>query len=110
MSGRSSGDTRKGFIMRIRVGCELSFEFPQTAPMIATLNVHFSRFSDLERPDHLLTNPSVPVEGYRDSCGNGCSRLLPPAGRFSLGTDAIVRDPGVPDPVDLYALQHQVQH
>jgi hypothetical protein len=35
--------------MRIHVGCELSFEFPQTTPMIATLNVHFSRVSELER-------------------------------------------------------------
>jgi transglutaminase-like putative cysteine protease len=95
--------------MRIHVGCELTFDFPQAAPMIATLNVHFSRFSDLERADHLMTKPSVPVEGYRDSFGNWCSRLVAPAGRFSLGTDAIVRDPGVPDPVDLYALQHQVQ-
>ena len=31
--------------MRIHIGCELSFEFPQTTPMIATLNVHFSRVS-----------------------------------------------------------------
>ena len=96
--------------MRIRAGCELSFEFSQTMPMIVTLTVHFSRFSDLERPDHLMTNPSVPIEGYRDSFGNWCSRLVAPAGRFSLGTDAIVRDPGVPDPADLNALQHQVQH
>jgi Transglutaminase-like superfamily len=50
------------------------------------------------------------VEGYRDSFGNWCSRLVAPAGRFTLGTDAIVRDPGVSDPVDLNALQHQVQH
>ena len=42
--------------MRIHVGCELSFEFPQTTPMIVTLNVHFSRFSDLERPDYLMNN------------------------------------------------------
>jgi len=48
--------------LRIHVGCELSFDFPQTMPMIATLNVHFSRFSDLERPDHLVTKPSVPVK------------------------------------------------
>src|SRR6266566_6234227 len=101
---------RNGDIMRIHVGCELSFDFPQTVPMIATLNVHFSRFSDLERPDHLVTKPSVPVEGYRDSFGDWCSRLVAPAGRFTLGTDAIVRDPGVSDPVDLNALQHQVQH
>ena len=96
--------------MRIRAGCELSFEFSQTMPMIVTLTVHFSRFSDLERPDHLMTIPSVPIEGYRDSFGNWCSRLVAPAGRFSLGTDAIVRDAGAPDPVDLNALQHQVQH
>jgi hypothetical protein len=96
--------------MRIHVGCELTFEFPQTTPMIAMLNVHFSRVSDLERPDHLMTNPAVPVEGYRDSFGNWCSRFVAPAGRFRLGSDAVVRDAGVPDPVDLNALQHQVQH
>ena len=83
--------------MRIHVGCELTFEFPQTTPMIAMLNVHFSRVSDLERPDHLMTNPAVPIEGYRDSFGNWCSRLVAPAGRFSLSTDAIVRDSGIPE-------------
>ena len=62
--------------MRIHIGHELSFDFPQTMPMIVTLNVHFSRFSDLERPDHLVTKPSVAVEGYRDSFGNWCSRLV----------------------------------
>src|ERR1700686_3428308 len=96
--------------MRIHVGREMSFEFPQTTPMIVTLNVHFSRFSDLERLDGLMTNPSVPIEGYRDSFGNWCSRLVAPAGRFSLGTDVIVRDPGVPDAADLNAPQHQGQH
>jgi hypothetical protein len=59
--------------MRIHIGCELCFEFPQTTPMILTLNVHFSRVSELERPDYLITNPPVPVEGYRDSFGNWCS-------------------------------------
>ena len=72
--------------MRIHVGCEIGFELSQTTPMIVALNVHFSRFSDLERPDHLVTMPSVPIEGYRDSFGNWCSRLVAPAGRFSLGT------------------------
>jgi hypothetical protein len=102
--------TLKGEGMRIHVGCELSFEFPQTTPMIATLSVHFSRASELERPDYLITNPSVPTEGYRDSLGNWCSRLVAPSGHFSLGTDAIIRDSGMSDPIDLNALQHQVQH
>jgi transglutaminase-like putative cysteine protease len=96
--------------MRIQVGCELTFDFPQTTPLIAMLNVHFSRISDLERPDHLVTDPSVPIESYRDSFGNWCNRLVAPAGRFKLGTDTIVRDQGSPDPVELNALQHQVQH
>jgi len=96
--------------MRIHLGCELNFEFPQPTPMIITLNVHFSRVSELERPDYLITNPSVPVEAYRDSFGNWCSRLVAPSGNFSLGTDAIIRDSGVSDPIDLNALQHQVQH
>ena len=79
-----------GNLMRIHVGCKLRFEFSQTTPMIATLNVHFSRVSEMERPDYLITNPSVPIEGYRDSFGNWCSRLVAPSGHFSLGTDAII--------------------
>ena len=95
--------------MRIRVGCELGFEFSQPTPLIAMLNVHFSRASDLELPDHLTTNPPVPIGSYRDSFGNWCSRLVAPPGPFTLGMNAIVRDPGTPDAVDLAALQHPVE-
>jgi hypothetical protein len=94
--------------MQTHVGCELRFDFSQATPLIAMLNVHFSRVSDLARPDFLITNPSVPIEGYRDSFGNWCNRLVAPGGHFSLGTDATIRDSGMPDPVDLNALQHQV--
>ena len=96
--------------MRIHIGCELNFEFQQKTPMIVTLNVHFSRVSDLEYPDYLKANPSVPIEGYRDSFGNWCSRIVAPAGRLTVGTDAIVRDSAMPDPIDLNALQHQVEY
>jgi len=95
--------------MRIHVGSELTFDFPQPTPMIALLNVHYSRFSDLEHPDCLVTNPAAPIEGYRDSFGNWCNRVVAPAGRFTLRTDAIIRDRGLSDPVDLNAIQHQVQ-
>jgi transglutaminase-like putative cysteine protease len=96
--------------MRIRLGCELNFEFPQTTPMIVMLNVHFSRVSDLEGPDYLMTNPSVPVEGYRDSFGNWCNRFVAPAGRFSLGTDSVIRDSGRWDTSDPSAQQMLVQN
>lgn len=95
--------------MRIYVGCELGFEFPQITPLIAILNVHSSRVADLERPDTLITVPAVPVQGYRDSFGNWCNRLVAPQGRFTLSTNSVIRDPGTSDPVDFGAVQHQVQ-
>ncbi|HZC54603.1 MAG TPA: transglutaminase family protein [Xanthobacteraceae bacterium] len=94
--------------MRIHIGCKLGFDFPQPTPMILSLNVHFSRVSDLERPDYLITSPSVPITGYRDGFGNWCSRLVAPAGRFTLGTDAIIHDSGMPDAIEPYAVQHVV--
>jgi transglutaminase-like putative cysteine protease len=96
-------------MIRIFVGSELSFEFPQPTPMIAMLNVHFSRYSDLERPDYLTTKPAVPIEDYRDSFGNWCARLVAPLGPFTLRTNTVVRDSGIPDQVHLDAVQHPVE-
>src|SRR4051794_2037407 len=94
--------------MRIRVGCEMTYELPQYTPMIATLNVHSSRVSDLERPDHLVTTPPVPVLGYRDTFGNWCNRFVAPPGRFTMHTETVVRDHGQWDPVDKSAEQVSV--
>src|SRR3954453_7866976 len=96
--------------MRIRVGCEMAYQFGQATPMIVMLNVHASRVSDLEQPDYVITTPSVPLEGYRDSFGNWCNRLVAPSGPFSLRTETIVRDSGQPDPADVGAEQHPVQN
>ncbi|MCV3206410.1 transglutaminase family protein [Mesorhizobium sp. YC-39] len=95
--------------MRIHIGCEMSFDFPQETPLIAMLNVHYSRASDLERPDFLTSNPPVPIESYRDSFGNWCNRLVAPPGRFSFGTDAVIRDPGTFEVGDPIAWQHEVR-
>lgn len=95
--------------MRVSLGCHFRYSLPQATPMIALLNVHFSRFGDLERPDHLTTNPGVPLESYRDGFGNWCTRLLAPAGDFVLSTHGVCRDSGALDPVAPWALQHAVQ-
>jgi transglutaminase-like putative cysteine protease len=95
--------------MRIRVGSELSFEFVQPTPVIALLNVHSSRVHDLERPDHLVVSPPVPVEGFRDGFGNWCNRFLAPAGRVTLSTETVVRDSGLWEQQELHLLQPQVQ-
>lgn len=95
--------------MKIRVGYELIYAFPQATPMILTLSIHYSRASDLLRPDHLITQPAVPLSSYRDGFGNWCTRLVAPAGRLRLSSDAVVQDSGLPEPTVPAAWQHEVQ-
>jgi transglutaminase-like putative cysteine protease len=95
--------------MLIRVGYELQYAFSQPTPLIATLNVHYSRVSDLVSPDHMRLAPSVPVRAYRDAFGNWCTRLVAPQGVLTISTDAIVRDSGAHDQVASWAQQHSVE-
>nr|WP_245838340.1 transglutaminase family protein [Tropicimonas sediminicola] len=93
----------------MHIGCRLSYQFARPTPLIAMLNVHYSRFGDLERADYLVTSPSVPLESYRDGFGNWCTRLVAPAGDFTLSSDGIFRDSGRPDAFAPEAAQHAVQ-
>jgi transglutaminase-like putative cysteine protease len=95
--------------MQISVGYELNYEFFQPTPMILTLHVHHSRVSDLMRPDHMKTTPSVATPAYRDGFGNWCTRLVAPQGDFRVTGDALVHDTGALDPVSPWAGQHPVQ-
>ena len=95
--------------MRIRVGFEMVYQCPAPTPMILALNIHYSRASDLVRPDHLVTFPAVPLTAYRDLFGNWCSRLVAPPGRFVLSTDALVNDTGARDVVAEGARQVPVE-
>jgi hypothetical protein len=92
--------------MKIRVGFEMLYDFPQPTPMIMVLGTHFTRASDIVVPDHLTTGPSVPITPYRDLFGNWCSRIVAPAGRMRLAADGVVRESGLPDPVFASAVQH----
>jgi transglutaminase-like putative cysteine protease len=95
--------------MKIRVGFEMAYQCPQPTPMILALSIHYSRASDLVRPDYLVTNPSVPITAYRDLFGNWCSRVTAPEGRFMLTSDAVVNDDGVPDVAAPWATQTPVE-
>jgi transglutaminase-like putative cysteine protease len=93
----------------IRAGYELIYEFPQPTPLILTLNIHYSRASDLVRPDSLITLPSVPVTQYRDGFGNWCSRLVAPQGTLTLTADSTIRDSGLLEQALPNTWQHNVQ-
>jgi transglutaminase-like putative cysteine protease len=95
--------------MQIRVGYELIYDCPQPTPMILTLNIHYTRVSDIVVPDHPMISPSIPITAYRDGFGNWCRRIVAPKGRIRLSADAIVNDSGHPDEVAPAAQQHQVQ-
>lgn len=83
--------------MKIRIGYEIVYDCPQPTPMILTLNVHYTRVSDLVTPDFMVSDPPVVISGYRDNFGNWCSRIVAPKGQIKLSTDAVIRDSGLAD-------------
>jgi transglutaminase-like putative cysteine protease len=95
--------------LEIKVGYELIYDCFQPTPMLLLLNIHYSRASDLVVPDHLTTNPSIPIAAYRDSFGNWCTRLVAPPGHLRITSTAVVRDSGAPDIVATYAQQHPIE-
>ena len=95
--------------MKLRVGYDICYECPQPTPMLLVLNIHFTRASDVITPDHLMTDPPVPISAYRDTFGNWCSRIVAPRGELTLRTDALVRDSGQADVVVPSARQTPVE-
>jgi len=95
--------------MQIRVGFEIVYDCPQPTPMILTLNVHFTRVSDLVGRDDLAFDPPVPMSAYRDSFGNWCTRIVAPTGRTRVTANVVVNDSGLVDTVAPNARQVPVQ-
>ncbi len=95
--------------MKINVGYELVYSCPQPTPMLLTLNLHYTRASDVLLVDHIITQPAVPITAYRDGFGNWVSRIVAPAGDIRISTNAMVHDSGVPRSVHMQAAQHPVE-
>ena len=91
---------------RLRIG---STSVRKPTPMILTLNVHFSRVSDMVTPDHLRTDPALPIRAYRDLFGNWCTRIVAPSGRTRIFTEAQIEETGTPDIVARGAGQTNVE-
>ena len=69
--------------MTIQVGYEFIYNFPQATPMILTLNVHYSRASDIVVPDQSENGPFGP-----DHRISGRIRKLVQPDRRAAGTNA----------------------
>jgi transglutaminase-like putative cysteine protease len=95
--------------MKLRVGYELVYDCPRPTPMMLMLNTHYSRAEHVLKADVLRTDPPVPVAQYRDGFGNLCSRIVAPAGRISLWTDALLDVPDQPETMPAADWQHPVE-
>jgi transglutaminase-like putative cysteine protease len=95
--------------MQIRVGYEIIYQCPQRTPMILMVHIHYSRATDIVVPDHLTTDPLVPITSHRDPFGNWCTRIEAPMGRIRLRSAGVLRDTGQPDTQIPWAQQHEVK-
>lgn len=95
--------------VKLQIGYEFGYHFPQPTPCLLMLNIHHSRVGDLEFPDHIVVSPSTSLAGYRDGFGNWCSRIIAPAGAVRITTSAVIRDSGQADAVSPDACQVPVE-
>jgi len=95
--------------VKIRIGYDMVYACPQPVPMILMLNTHYSRASDVVVPDHVCTDPALPLVAYRDGFGNWCSRIVAPAGDTRIFAEGIVRDTGLSDEVASSAPQLAIE-
>jgi transglutaminase-like putative cysteine protease len=95
--------------MLIRLGYDIELELSKPMGVVALLNVHPSRTSDLREPDKLQVWPESIRDEYSDSFGNRCTRIMAPQGLLRLSNSTLIEDSGQPDPVDWSAPQIPVE-
>ena len=83
--------------MQIRVGFEMEYQCPGPTPMILALSIHYSRASDLVRPDHLVTYPPVPVTAMPSSYSWQGTPHAPSASAMAvMRSDSLTRSSSAP--------------
>lgn len=85
--------------MLIRYGYRITLESDAPLPLIAQLTARPERRLDLRAPEAFRTDPAVPHATHIDMFGNLRTRLTAPGGCFTLESDAVIADSGLPDPV-----------
>jgi transglutaminase-like putative cysteine protease len=95
--------------MFIRLGYELVFQVPARTPILLLLYTHPSRAGSLRKADRVHVEPDGPVREFTDAFGNHCGWLVAQPGKLRLWNTTLIEDSGEPDPVYVYAPQHQVE-
>src|SRR5438132_741090 len=97
-TNRCAAAPRRPLTMRVRIGCEFTYELP--GPM-AMLFIVRPRERDLHRllDETRRIEPEVPIHDFVDAFGNHIWRLTAPAGELRLRYDALAAVPPTPDPI-----------
>jgi len=90
--------------MRIEIGFQMGFSVPAPTPMMLQLHVYPYRYPFV-RQERLSFTPGTPSETFLDMFGNAVTRLVAPAGVFTIACDAQVQTTDMPDLVDINAMQ-----
>jgi transglutaminase-like putative cysteine protease len=95
----------------IEIGFDLALSISSPNAVIFILNVHPDRAHDVLSGDAIIVEPGLPLTDYVDAFGNRCGRVNVPSGvtQVRLRNTAVVRDSGLPDAQDWYAVQHAPQ-
>jgi transglutaminase-like putative cysteine protease len=91
--------------MLIRIGFDISFDLPAPTPMLLMLYTHPCHAPSLLVPERIQTDPFIPISTFTDGFGNRCGRIHAPAGRLRLWHEGLIRDSGLPEPVNPSAQQ-----
>ncbi len=88
--------------MKIRYGCELTFEVQNPTPTQCLIDIHPDRRHDIrfEQPTHVIGGAGVTSEA--DVNGNCLRRFMAPAGVSTVRLLGVLEDSGVPMPSPLY--------
>jgi transglutaminase-like putative cysteine protease len=95
--------------MLIKVGYDLVFDIPAPTSVMFLLYLHPSRLPSVRQPEKFVIEPALRVHDFVDVFGNRCGFVHAPAGKLRFTSDAIVRDSGLPDPIQPDARQHPVE-
>jgi transglutaminase-like putative cysteine protease len=95
--------------MLIRIGFDIELSVATPMALIYLLRVHPSRRDDLLAPEPLRISGGLAPEEYLDSFGNHCGRVNVPLGmgKVRITNEALLRDSGELDEVDVGARQRE---
>ncbi len=93
--------------MLIRIGYDIELSVATPMALVYLLRVHPSRRDDLVAPESVVVSGGLVPEEYIDSFGNHCGRVNVPVGMQTvrITNEALIRDSGELDPIDLDARQ-----